>query len=120
LTFYNRVILIGYLTKPPDTRYSPSGHQVGNLTLQISDEMQPEGSRYPQIIDVIALEKRSSQGSRFLEKGCRVLVEGRIRIRRWKTVEGQEKTKVEIIAERVLPLRNENRLNSEAPGIGGE
>jgi single-stranded DNA-binding protein len=92
---------------------------VGNLTLQISDEKQSEGPRDPQIIDVIALEKRSAQGSPFLKKGCRVLVEGRIRIRRWKTLEGQEKTKVEIIAEKVLPLRDEIRLNSEAPGIGG-
>ena len=104
MTFYNRVILIGYLTEEPDTRYTPSGSQVTRFALQITPDRDAGDGTAPQIIDVIALESDSSKESQPLSRGRRVLIEGKIHSRRWKTLEGQRRTKLEIIAERVYPL----------------
>jgi len=104
LTFYNKVILVGNLTENPDTRYTPSGSQVTKLTLQFNPGKGSKDVLDPQIIDVIAFGEDSHQQSRSLSKGCRVLVEGRIQTRNWKTLEGQKRSKLEIIAERICPF----------------
>lgn len=108
MTFYNKVILIGSLVESPETRYAPSGSQVTKLTLQITPDRGSGEASAPQIVDVIAFEKGSPQPSRSLSKGCQILVEGRIQARRFKTMEGQKRTKLEIIAERVCPLKNQD------------
>jgi single-strand DNA-binding protein len=106
LTFYNKVILIGILAQSPDTRYTPSGSQVTKLELQIApDDKTKEGSD-PQILEVIAIEKGQAQRKRSLAKGCRLLVEGRLHPRRWETMDGQKRRKLEIIADWVCPLED--------------
>lgn len=112
MRFYNRVILIGKLVEDPDTRFTPSGAQVTKLSLQInSDERSSEG-RHPQTIEVIAFEKDRRPRGPSLSKGCNVLVEGKIQSRSWETLEGQKRRKLEIIAERVYPLTDEEGLKS--------
>jgi single-strand DNA-binding protein len=112
LTSYNKVILIGDLVKSPDTLYTPSGSRVTKLALQINPDEGSRETRDPQIIDVIAFESGSDRQGRSLSKGCWVLVEGRIQTRSWKTLEGQKRTKMEIIAERIYPLKDEKSLRS--------
>jgi single-strand DNA-binding protein len=107
LTFYNKVILIGNLTETPDTRYTPGGSQVTQLALQIAPHKGPKEVGNPQIVDVIAFEKGSFPQNRSLSRGCRVLVEGRIHARSWETLEGQKRSKLEIIAEKICPLTDE-------------
>ena len=105
MTFYNRVILIGSLAESPDTRYTPSGSQVTKLSLQIT-------TIKPQIIDVISVgEDSRSEGRRF-SKGCWVLVEGKIQARSWKTLNGQRRKRLEVIAERIYPLRDDEPIRS--------
>ncbi len=113
MRFYNKVILIGNLKETPDTRYAPSGAQVTRLSLQIDGDEGARELRQPQVIDVIAFEKDGHRDGCSLSKGCWVLVEGRIQARSWKTVEGQRKKKLEIIAERLCPLFEEEPLRSD-------
>lgn len=112
MTFYNKVILIGNLSENPDTRYAPSGSPVTKLSLQISPDKGSSNVRRPQIIDVIVFEKGESPQGQSLSKGCWVLVEGRIQSRSWETLEGQKRKKLEIIAERVYPLKDKEPSGS--------
>lgn len=112
MTFYNKVILIGVLVRSPDTRYTPSGSQVTKLALQITPDRKSEEVREPQIVDVITFEKGSPRQGRSLSKGCQILVEGKIQTRSWETLEGQKRSRLEIIAERIYPLKNEKPLRS--------
>jgi len=112
LTFYNKVILIGNLAENPDTRYTPSGSQVTKFALQIKPDKGSKEVYDPQIIDVITFEKDSHHQGRSLSKGCWVLVEGKIQTRSWKTLEGQKRSKLEIIAERIYPLKDEKPMRS--------
>ena len=112
MTFYNRVILIGSLAESPDTRYTPSGSQVTKLSLQITPGRGSKEGSTPQIIDVISVgEDSRSEGRRF-SKGCWVLVEGKIQARSWKTLNGQRRKRLEVIAERIYPLRDDEPIRS--------
>jgi single-strand DNA-binding protein len=112
LTFYNKVILIGNLAENPDIRFTPSGSQVTKLSLQINPNRGAKGVFNPETIDVIAFERHGHQQGQSLSKGCWVFVEGKIQTRSWETSEGLKRKKIEIIAERVCPLKNEGPLRS--------
>ena len=102
--FYSKVILIGLLTENPDTRYTPSGAQVTTFVLQIHPDEESGERGGAHTIEFIAIEKDALQQGQPLSKGCRLLVEGRIRTRRWKTVNGDKRSKLEIMAEHIYPL----------------
>ncbi len=99
---YNRIILIGNLTKDPELRYTPQGTPVTNFRMAVN-------SRYKQadevreetlFIDIVVLGKQAESCSQYLSKGRSVLVEGRLKERRWES-EGQQKSKFEVIAQNV-------------------
>ena len=112
MTFYNKVILIGSLAESPDTRYTPSGSQVTRFALQITAGRGSDRGSTPQIIDVVAVGGDSRSEDRDFSKGCWVLVEGKIQARSWKTLNGQRKKRLEVIAERIYPLRDGKPIRS--------
>ncbi|MCS7163932.1 MAG: single-stranded DNA-binding protein [Thermodesulfovibrio sp.] len=105
---FNRIILIGNLTRDPEIRYTPSGVAVATVPIAVN-------SRYKQgedikeetlFIDAIVFGKQAETCTQYLNKGRTVLVEGRLRERRWE-YEGQKKSKFEVIANsiRFFPKR---------------
>lgn len=99
---FNKVILIGNLTKDPELRYTPQGTPVATLRLAVtsrfksSDEMKEE----TLFIDVVVWGKQAESASQYLSKGRPVLVEGRLQERRWET-DGQQRSKMEVVAQTV-------------------
>lgn len=105
---YNKVILIGNLTKDPDVRYTPSGVPVTTARIAVTTKYkQGDETREDTLfIDVVIFGKQAEISGQYLSKGNPVLVEGRLRERRWEA-EGTQKSKVEVIANtiRFLPRR---------------
>lgn len=105
---YNKIILIGNLTKDPELRYTPQGTPVASFRLAVnyrykqSDEMKQETT----FIDNVVFGKQAESCSKYLSKGSAVLVEGRLQERRWES-NGQQRSKFEVIAQtvRFLPRR---------------
>ncbi|MFQ6078312.1 MAG: single-stranded DNA-binding protein [Thermodesulfobacteriota bacterium] len=99
---YNRVILIGSLTSDPEIRYNPKGNRVAKITVAI-----PQG-RDPRTItdhfDVLIFLGDRKDSMEKMRKGHWVLIEGKMKQRRWQTPGGQSRTKLEIIADSVAPL----------------
>ena len=103
---YNKVILIGNLTKDPELRYTPQGTPVTSFRLAVNyrykqsasggDDMKQE----TLFIDNVIFGKQAESCSKYLNKGSSVLVEGRLQERRWES-DGQQKSKFEIIAQSV-------------------
>lgn len=112
---FNKIILIGNLTKDPELRYTPQGSPVTSFRLAVTskyrsgDEMKED----TLFIDVVVWGKQGESCSQYLSKGSPVLVEGRLRERRWET-EGQQRSKVEVFAQTVRFLSR----RSEAPSGG--
>lgn len=103
---YNKVILIGNLTKDPELRYTPQGTPVTSFRLAVNyrykqsasggDDMKQE----TLFIDNVVFGRQAESCSKYLNKGSSVLVEGRLQERRWES-DGQQRSKFEVIAQSV-------------------
>ena len=114
---YNKIILIGNLTKDPELRYTPQGTPVASFRIAVnsrfkqSDEIKQE----TMFIDNVVFGKQAESCSKFLSKGSPVLVEGRLQERRWET-NGQQKSKFEVIAQTVRFLSRRGSAQDSASG----
>ncbi|RMG06026.1 MAG: single-stranded DNA-binding protein [Nitrospirae bacterium] len=107
---YNKVIFAGNLTRDPELRYTPQGTAVTNITLAVNSRVK-QGEEFKDetlFIDIVVFGKQAENVAQYLSKGRGVIVDGRLRERRWE-YEGQQKRKMEVIANtvRFLPRREE-------------
>jgi single-strand DNA-binding protein len=116
---FNKVILIGNLTKDPELRYTPQGTPVCTMRIASTTKYKSGDSMKEEtlFIDVVVWGKQGESAAQHLEKGRSVLVEGRLQERRWET-EGQQKSKFEVVAQSVKFLYGSKK--SAAPEGGGE
>lgn len=99
---YNRIILIGRLTRDPELRYVPSGAPVASFTLAVDRSFRDQqGNRETDFIDVVAWRKLAEQVSQYMSKGRMVAVEGRLQIRSYETQDGQKRKVAEVVADGV-------------------
>lgn len=111
MTGFNKVILIGNLTKNPELRYTPSGTPVANLGLAVNRRyrMGEELKEEVCFVDVVVFGKQAEHCGQYLSKGNGVIIDGRLQQRRWETEDGQKRSKHEVVAQTVtfLPKRQE-------------
>lgn len=100
---FNKVILMGNLTRDPETRTTPSGQSVTNFSLAVNrtwkgqDGQQNEDVSY---IDCVAWGKPGEIIAQYLGKGRAVLVSGRLDQRSWEDKEsGGKRSKIEVVVE---------------------
>jgi len=99
----NRVILAGNLTKDPEVRYTPSGTAVGDLRLAVNERVKQgdEWVEKPVYLDVTVWARQAETCSEYLRKGSPVLIEGRLQRDEWEDKEGNKRSKVKVVADRV-------------------
>ena len=109
---YNKIILIGNLTKDPELRYTPQGTPVASFRLAVNYryKQSDEPKQETMFIDNVVFGKQAESCSKYLNKGSSVLVEGRLQERRWES-DGQQRSKFEVIAQsvRFLPRRGSSQ-----------
>lgn len=100
---YNKVILLGSLTRDPDLRYTPAGLAVCEFPLAVPHRSRAHDEIKEDVcfIDVVVFGRAGERSKEHLRKGSRVLVDGRLTQRRWETAEGQKKNKYEVVANTV-------------------
>lgn len=106
---FNRIILVGNLTKDPELRYTPQGTPVVSMRIAVNSRIK-QGNEFKDetlFIDTVVFGKQAENITQYLGKGSGVLVEGRLKERRWE-YEGQQKSKFEVIAStvRFLPRKD--------------
>lgn len=112
---YNKVILIGNLTKDPELRYTPQGTPVASFRIAVnsrykqSDEIKQE----TLFIDTVVFGRQADSCSQYLSKGSSVLVEGRLQERRWES-DGQQRSKFEVVAQSVRFLSKRSAPSGSA------
>lgn len=98
---FNKVILMGNLTRDPEVRTTPSGQSVTNFSLAVNrtwrgqDGAQQESVSY---IDCVAWGKTGEIIAQYMQKGRALLVSGRLDQRSWEQ-DGQKRSKVEVVVE---------------------
>lgn len=100
---FNRVIIGGNLVRDPEIRFLPSGLSVTNFTVAVNHTFRQDNEKKEEVsyFDVVVFGKQGETCAEYLSKGRSVLVEGRLRQRRWETDDGQRRSKIEIVAQQV-------------------
>ncbi len=119
---FNKVILIGNLTRDPEMRYTPQGTSVCNFGMAVNrkyrqgDEMKEEVT----FINIVVFGKQADTCGQYLNKGSSALVEGRLQERRWETEDGQKRSRHEVVAQSVRFLsRKQGAGSSDVSEFGG-
>ncbi|HDO22152.1 MAG TPA: single-stranded DNA-binding protein [Nitrospirae bacterium] len=117
---YNRIILIGNLTKDPELRYTPNGAAVSTFRIAVNTRYKQgeENKEETLFIDTVVFGKQAENCSEYLSKGSQVLVEGRLQERKWET-DGQQKSKFEVVAQNVRFLTKRGAAQKNETARGG-
>lgn len=105
---FNRVILMGNLTREPDVRYTAAGTAVCDLGMAVNDRRKDAGGEWIEettFVDVTLWGGMAENAGKYLAKGSPVHVEGRLKLDLWEQ-NGQRRSKLRVIAERVQFLGN--------------
>jgi single-strand DNA-binding protein len=125
----NHVVLVGRLTHDPELRELASGRSVSNLRIAcngIRRDAEGDYQERPHFFDVGTFGGQAETICRYLRKGSRVAIDGRLEWREWETAEEQRRQAVSVVAESVQFLdrapgeHDGTAANGESGNGGGE
>jgi single-strand DNA-binding protein len=102
---FNRVVLVGNLTRDPELRYIPSGTAVSDVGLAINDRVKRNDQWVDEttFVDVTLWGRQAEIANEYLSKGSSVLIEGRLKFDKWEK-DGQKHSKLRVVGERMQML----------------
>ena len=120
---FNKVLLIGNLTKDPELRYTPQGTAVVNLRLAVNRRFRNKNQEEKEetcFVTAVVWDKQAETCNQYLHKGSPIFVEGRLQSRSWEDNSGQKRNVIEVRAERVqflwqAPIKEEPTAREIAP-----
>lgn len=111
---FNKVMLIGNLTRDPELRHTPNGTAVAEFGLAINRTFRSQdGQQQKEVtfVDITAFGKQAETLKQYMTKGKSIFIEGRLRLEQWTSKEGQKRSKLSVVVEGFQFLG--------APGGGG-
>ena len=117
----NKVVLMGRLTKDPDTRYTQTNNTlVCSFSLAVNRRFARQGEeRQADFINVVAWSKTGEFCSKYFTKGQQVGIIGRLQTRTWDDEEGKKHYVTEVVAEEVYFADTKKTSNSVEPTAAG-
>ncbi len=111
---YNRVVLVGNLTRDPELRYIPSGTAVSEIGLAVNDRIKKNDQWVDEttFVDVTLWGRTAEVANEYLSKGSSVLIEGRLKLDMWEK-DGQKRSKLRVVADKM------QMLGGRGEGSGG-
>lgn len=116
---YNRVVLVGNLTRDPELRFTPGNTAVSEIGLAVNDRRKSASGEWVEettFVDVTLWGRTAEVANEYLSKGSSVLIEGRLKLDTWEK-EGKKHSKLRVVAERMQMLGG--RGGGGSPGGGG-
>ncbi len=108
---YNRVILVGNLTRDPEIRYTQSGKAVTKFSLAVNNPRNKEETTF---VDIVAWDRLGETCNTYLKKGQNTLVEGRLVIRTYDDKDGNKRKATKVVIDNMQMLGSRR----DAPGGG--
>ena len=115
----NRVFICGNLGANPEVKDTKGGTKVVNLSIATNERnQQPDGTYqdHTEWHQVVVFGKQAETCGKFLSKGSKVIVEGKLRTRKYTTRDKQERTAREIVASRVEFVSRADSMNGQSQG----
>mgnify|MGYP004453502393 CR=1 FL=1 len=115
----NRVIISGNLTRDPELRSTASGMAVLSMGVAVNDrrrnQQTGEWEDYPNFVDCTMFGARAESLSRFLSKGTKVTIEGKLRWSQWER-DGQKRSKLEVVVDDLEFMSSRNGQPQQGNG----
>ena len=107
MSSYNRVILVGNLTRDVELRHVASGTAVTDIGLAVNDRVKRGGEWVDEttFVDVTLWGRTAEVAEEYLNKGDAVLIEGRLKLEQWES-QGQKRSKLKVTGECMRMLGN--------------
>jgi single-strand DNA-binding protein len=100
---FNKVILLGNLTRDPEVRYTPKGSAVCDLGIAVNRVYTTEGGERREevtFVDVVLWARLAEIAGEYLRKGRPIFIEGRLQMDSWDDKQtGQKRTKLRVVGE---------------------
>ena len=115
---FNRVILVGNLTRDPELRYLADGTAVSDVRLAVNNRVKrdDEWVDEPTFVDVTLWRRTAEVAHEYLSKGAPILIEGSLKLDSWEK-DGQKRSKLKVVCNRMQMLgRKNDRADAEAAG----
>src|ERR1700758_3123493 len=100
---YNKVILVGNLTRDPELRYTPKGMAIAKVGLAVNRNWTSEsGEKKEEVtfVDVDIFGRTAENVAQYMKKGRPILIEGRLRLEQWDDKQtGQKRSKLGVVGE---------------------
>ena len=116
---FNKVVLLGNLTRDPELKKSPSGISVAKLRLAVNETYKDRQTGQPKevacFVDVAVWDKQADSCGQYLTRGSQILVEGRLVYEEWKNAQGESRNRLSVRADRVQFINTARRPESAAP-----
>jgi single-strand DNA-binding protein len=116
---FNKVFLMGNLTKDPELRYTSGGAPVANLRMAINRVYKMQSGETKEetcFVTVVVWRKQAEAAGEHLKKGDPLFVEGRLQSRSWETDDKQKRSIIEVVADRIQFLsRGKSAATSSDP-----
>jgi single-strand DNA-binding protein len=114
---FNKVILLGNLTRDPEVRYTPKGSAVCDLGIAVNRSYTLDsGEKREEVtyVDVVLWSRLAEIAGEYLKKGRPIFIEGRLQLDTWDDKQsGQKRSKLRVIGETM------QLLGGRPPGVGG-
>jgi len=104
---FNKVLLIGNLTRDPELRYTPQGTAVCSFTLATNRQWVTETGEKKEDVEfhhLVAWNKLAEICAKLLKKGRKVFVEGRLQTRTWTAQDGSQRVRTEVVVSDMVLL----------------
>lgn len=103
---FNKVVLVGNLTRDIELRYIQSGTAIGSSGLAVNRKFSVNGERKEEacFIDITFFGRQAEVANQYLNKGSKVLIEGRLKFDTWQDQNGQNRSKHSIVVENMEML----------------
>ncbi len=118
---FNKVILMGNLTKDPELRYTPGGSPVCSFGLAVNRRYRQNDELKEEVcfVDITVWGKQAENCNEYLSKGSGIMLDGRLQQRSWETEDGQRRSKLDVVANSVQFLPRTGDRSQGAGQTGG-
>lgn len=111
---YNRIILVGRLTRDPEARATPDGMSVARFSIAVNRPTRQGEEQQVDYFDIVAFRQLADNVVNYTSKGRLVLVEGRMQTRTYTDQQGNKRKAYEVIADTVRFLERLRDVEAEA------
>ena len=114
---FNKIILVGNLTRDIELRYTQSGSAIANGAIATSRKFTVNGEKREEVcfVDITFFGRSAEVANQYLRKGSKILVDGRIKFDQWVDQNGQKRSKHSVVVEtmQMLGSKNDNQDNQQ-------